>query len=255
LMELCLRRYYVPQNLRRSGIVRSNKESLNNGGSADIYHGFFGSYEVAIKSFRIRQDTAAYVQKAFAKEAMILSTLNHPHIVKFRGVIMDGVELCIIVDWMPHGDITDYVRNTPRADKEDLINQVALGLEYLHTKGVVHGDLKGENVLVDRRGQARLGDFGLSSVEKAEYQNLIETDSAWFKDLELSGLPECTVTVVTTLLTTVGGTPRWMSPERLTPSEFGRTSAKPCTASDVWAFGLLCYEVSRARIMPCLLRC
>ncbi|KZT27733.1 kinase-like protein [Neolentinus lepideus HHB14362 ss-1] len=241
LTELCLRRYYIPQELLKSGITRSDRECLNNGGSADVYHGFFGPHEVAIKSFRMRQDTAAYVQKAFAKEAMLLSTLNHENIVTFRGVVVEGSELCLITDWMSNGDITQYVVKTPHADKEFLINQIAEGLEYLHMKGMVHGDLKGENVLVDQHGRARLADFGLASVEGADYRNLLKR--AWSKDLKLPSLTEGTITIVTTLATTVGGTPRWMSPERLVPAKFGRKSTKPCAAGDVWAFGLLCYEI------------
>ncbi|KAG6809335.1 hypothetical protein H0H92_000656 [Tricholoma furcatifolium] len=102
-------------------------------------------------------------------------------------------------------------------------SDTAAGVEYLHKNDVVHGDLKGANVLIDASGRAALGDFGLSSVTDPQILQWTSQSTVESK----------------------GGTTRWQAPELL------RTDIGPAhntKASDVFAWGSVCYEIFTGRL-------
>ncbi|KAG6336076.1 hypothetical protein ID866_3002 [Astraeus odoratus] len=118
---------------------------------------------------------------------------------------------------MDKGNAHEYVQN-PQIDPRPLIDDIAQGLHYLHTyeQGeIIHGDLKGANVLISPDDHALLTDFGLS----------------YFVNSSLS-IP---------LSTPRGGTLNWMPPEIL---DNGEVSAK----ADVWSFGMTCLELFSRKI-------
>ena len=69
----------------------------------------------------------------------------------------------VVMPFMRHGDVPTYLDNNANTDKQKLAAEIACGLDYLHARGVIHGDLKLVNVLIDNDGTARLSDFGLAS--------------------------------------------------------------------------------------------
>ncbi|KAF9778334.1 kinase-like domain-containing protein [Thelephora terrestris] len=78
-------------------------------------------------------------------------------------LLQRGCGIEIISSWMPGGDLVGYIKNS-NADRLSLLSDVVEGLCYLHSYDVIHGRLKGSNVLVDDVGRARISDFGLSRV-------------------------------------------------------------------------------------------
>jgi len=118
--------------------------------------------------------------------------------------------------WARNGDLPTYLKANPNAPQDLLIYDVALGLQYLEQKGLVHGDLKGFNILISDSGTACITDFGGS---------LFRND----------GTVSLTVGA-----STQGGccTWRWAAPEFLHTSEL-----RPTFKSDIWAFGCVCFEV------------
>ncbi|CAE7110294.1 unnamed protein product [Rhizoctonia solani] len=66
----------------------------------------------------------------------------------------------LVSPWMENGTVMEYITKHPDVDRPELCTQIACGLAYLHSMGTIHGDIKGENVLVAQNGVAMLTDFG-----------------------------------------------------------------------------------------------
>ncbi|KAK1221567.1 Rho guanine nucleotide exchange factor [Marasmius sp. AFHP31] len=115
------------------------------------------------------------------------------------------------------GDLHHYLKETPRdaVDHLSLAYDIAAGLAYLHSKEIVHGDLKGVNVLIKVDGSASIGDFGLSRIAESHTTRFTASTSR----------PK--------------GTMRWISPELLDPESTSMTSK----SSDIYAYGCVCYEI------------
>ncbi|KAF9784798.1 kinase-like domain-containing protein [Thelephora terrestris] len=171
---------------------------------------------VAIKDLRIHEDTNR-ISKELCREIIGWKHLSHPNILPLLGVSvsLDPDSFRILTRWMINGNITEYARSNPEVNRLQLLFEVASGVAYLHKLGVVHGDLKGANILVNDEGIACLADFGLMTI-------LIENG---------------TISLSATAVSSAGTVP-WMSPELLS----GKIS-KPTPQSDCYALGMVIYEV------------
>jgi len=129
----------------------------------------------------------------------------------------------MIAPWMSHGTAVDYVGQNPLVPKEKLLSEVAAGLAYLHgvqlrhpngdeVQGVVHGDLKGKNILINDRGEAVISDFGRSKIIADPNYSIV----------------------------VIGGVP-WMAPEVMDSESNGPVPI--CKESDIWAFGVTMMEL------------
>jgi len=87
---------------------------------------------------------------------------KHPNIVPFLGVTSAPLQL--VSNWMPGGNVMEYIKQHPGADRLALLLDVAEALHYLHSRHVAHGDLIGPSILVDDAGRACLTDFGLATI-------------------------------------------------------------------------------------------
>ncbi|KAI6039008.1 kinase-like domain-containing protein, partial [Pisolithus marmoratus] len=149
------------------------------------------------------------------REVHVWSKLRHENIVRMLGVSTEfDSTVSIISEWMPLGSAYAYVQNTEN-DPRPLLEDVARGLLYLHEYDsppgpIVHGDLKGLNVLVSSDHRALLSDFGLSTLN----------------------VPSFNVTVDAVR----GGSFHWMAPELL-------DDHAASTETDVWAFGMTILEL------------
>ncbi|KAF7973762.1 hypothetical protein HWV62_14220 [Athelia sp. TMB] len=179
-------------------VTKSNERLSASGGFGDIWVGLletgsiFGPYKVAIKFIRLHHNTDADREKMemrLMREIAIWKRLEHPNIVHFLGTIRDST-IGMVAPWMGKGNLHDHLRTEclTDMDKLRLPHEIASGLSYLHSKGVIHGDLSSGNVLVRDDGTACLSDFGLSH---------LKTDS--------QGTSYMTMTI--------GGALRWRAPE------------------------------------------
>ncbi|KAG6902397.1 hypothetical protein C0995_000602 [Termitomyces sp. Mi166 len=160
-------------------------------------------------------------QTVYAREAILWAQLSHPNILPFYGLVQLGSRLSFVSRWATNGNLEDYLAGNPGATYRLLLClDTAAGVEYLHKNDIVHGDLKGLNVLIDSSGRAALGDFGLASV----------TDPQILKWSTQSSIAS------------KGGTARWQAPELLPPED---TSEKVYNSkeSDVFAWANVCYEI------------
>ncbi|KAG8909526.1 hypothetical protein FRC00_009934, partial [Tulasnella sp. 408] len=162
-----------------TGLVRRGTEpACARGGFSDVWKGKLKSRidsdeeeDVAIKvlrAVRIQSDGCPInrMHKRMTRETSIWGRLVHPNVVPLRGYSLDEDGTPAIVSrWMDNGDVLTYLARHHFADRRKLVRQVAEGLLYLHSQKppVVHGDLKGGNVLIDRDGDAALCDFGMAT--------------------------------------------------------------------------------------------
>jgi len=103
--------------------------------------------------------------KRLNRETMLWHTLKHPNVLEFLGVVRKmGSFFALVSPYCAKGYVTGYLDDNPQSDRLDLILGVAKGVEYLHDKDVIHGDIKGSNVLIADDGRPLLCDFGRSRI-------------------------------------------------------------------------------------------
>lgn len=172
--------------------------------------------KVALKVLMPGADEVA--QARFKQEAKLASQLEHPNVVRCCDLGRDAERglLYLALDYVSGGSLKERLKMTgamPPEEAARLVAQICQGLDYAHRAGVLHRDLKPDNVLLEAGGRALLTDFGLA------------------KDLSVSGLTSEGLVV---------GTPNYFAPETL---DGGPATAK----SDVYGVGLLLYECLTAK--------
>ncbi|KAK6149546.1 hypothetical protein DH2020_017071 [Rehmannia glutinosa] len=197
---------------------------LGSGTFGTVYHGKWRGSDVAIKRikkscFTGRQSEQERLTNEFWKEAEILSKLHHPNVVAFYGVVQDGPggTLATVTEYMVDGSLRHVLlrkdRQLDRRKRLIIAMDAAFGMEYLHSKNIVHFDLKCDNLLVNLKDPSRpickVGDFGLSKIKR--------------NTLVSGG---------------VRGTLPWMAPELLNGS-----SNKVSEKVDVFSFGIVLWEI------------
>ncbi|KAJ6521959.1 kinase-like domain-containing protein [Mycena vulgaris] len=188
------------------------------GGSfGDVYKGLLCDQTVAVKMMRVFEESDIdALLKEFGREALIWRQLSHPNLLPFFGLYYFQQRLCLVSPWMENGHIRAFLKKK-LYDTDyllSLILDVALGLEHLHNKGVIHGDLKGDNIFVTPSRRACIADFGLSSI-------ITSVSSVQFT---YSSKP------------TQGGTIRYQAPEL---HRGGHSDLR----SDIYAFAAVAYEL------------
>ncbi|OJA19153.1 hypothetical protein AZE42_05393 [Rhizopogon vesiculosus] len=175
----------------------------------------YGKIEVAVKSLRTLDLSKARVKalrKMIYREVRAWATLHHKNILRFFGTTSGfGPLPAFVTPWMDHGSLTNYLSHEffklSNGDRFILV---------VHGKHVIHGNLTAHNVLIDRRGDVYVTDFGLSAI-------LAECDNLPF-DAHHPGSIRCAAPELINLLT-------------------DEEAGKPTTCSDVYSFGSVALEV------------
>ncbi|KAF9468989.1 kinase-like domain-containing protein [Collybia nuda] len=214
----------LPSSLTIRDVTLLEKDAVFGGGFADIYRALYNGKEVALKRMRIfqRGQERHKIHRTFCKEALVWKSLRHPHVLPFLGVDSNTFApyLCMVSPWMRHGTIIRHLSDNKGVDIIKLLTEIAHGLNYLHSQNVVHGDLRGGNILIDDQWQACLADFGLTVVSEA---------------------------TLATHTSNGHGSTRWMAPELHDPESFGFDRFLRTSASDIYALGCVCLEVYTGR--------
>ncbi|KEP46950.1 tyrosine kinase catalytic domain protein [Rhizoctonia solani 123E] len=139
------------------------------GGYGDVYFGrLHDGTAVAIKTIRTYyqpgQQALVYHKQA-AKEVYTWSKCKHPNVVQLTGLAVFRGCVAMVSRWEEHGNLLSYLSNHPSTDRCSLSVAICEGLVYLHGINIVHGDLKGANVLIAQDGTPMLADFGNASLD------------------------------------------------------------------------------------------
>ncbi|KAI9123329.1 hypothetical protein K1719_006218 [Acacia pycnantha] len=166
------------------------------GAFGTVYRGIYDNQDVAVKVLDWGEDgvttaaETAVLRASFRQEVAVWHKLDHPHVTKFIGASMGTSNLkipedsssthgensppsracCVVVEYLPGGTLKQFLfRNRRKKLAFKLVVQLALdlsrGLSYLHSKKIVHRDVKTENMLLDRLGHLKIADFGVARVE------------------------------------------------------------------------------------------
>ncbi|EKF27651.1 protein kinase, putative [Trypanosoma cruzi marinkellei] len=167
----------------------------------------------------------------YLREFYFLTYLTHHRIVQCLGVKKIPRGICIVLEYVAGGTLQDLIKNFGSFN-ENVIRlytlQVLQGMEYLQSRGVVHGDLKSANVLMTEKGNLKISDFGTSRFVQTIY--VADSDPDGLSDRG-SGCP------MHGTEKKLCGTPIYMSPELIFTQE-------STFASDVWALGCMVYEMA-----------
>ena len=191
-------------------------QEIGQGVSAQVYKGIMKKTgeEVAIKALKFQKLEGSKLN-TFQRELSILASAQHECLLRFVGAT-DAPPFCIVTEWMPgstlYADLNQLHNLTP-TDRSIAMFDIARGMKFLHSRHIIHRDLKSLNVLIDKDKRAKIADFGLS--------RFITTDEAMTNNI---------------------GTPHWMAPELLGPN--GTYDMKV----DVYAYAILLWEICSSSV-------
>lgn len=171
------------------------RQVIAHGTYGTVYRGVYDGQDVAVKildwgeeGLATATETAA-IRASFRQEVAVWHKLDNPNVTKFVGASMGTSNLkipskstssdghstpsracCVVVEYLPGGTLKNYlIRNRRKKLAFKIVIQIALdlsrGLSYLHSKKIVHRDVKTENMLLDAHRTLKIADFGVARVE------------------------------------------------------------------------------------------
>jgi serine/threonine protein kinase len=187
---------------------------LATGGMAYVYlgHDITLDRTVAIKILKHSLSRNKAFRDQFHQEARAAANLSHPNIVTIHDFGYDGQKLFIIMEYVPGLDLKTYLSrhaNLTLKNGLDLIIQACQGIGYAHRAGIIHCDIKPQNMLVTPDERLKVTDFGIARAISAAQSNLLQ-DVVW-------------------------GSPHYFSPEQA-------AGFPPTPSSDVYSMGIVLFE-------------
>lgn len=150
-------------------------------------HGTRSRY--ALKRIRMESERDGFPVTAM-REIKLLQSLDHPNVIRLYEMLVSHGSVFMVFEYMDH-DLTGILSQSQftftSAHLKSLCYQMLAGLDYLHSTGIIHRDIKGSNILVNRNGLLKLADFGLARFyqkrRRTDYTNRVIT--LWYRPPEL----------------------------------------------------------------------
>lgn len=190
-------------------------EKIKEGGMGTIYkavHPTLGK-EVILKELTL--GSSHILIERFKREAKIMINLRNDYIVPVHDHFKDSHSYYLVMEYVDGISLEDLLKKYRRLKAEAaliIVYQVCKGLKYAHDKGIVHRDIKPDNILISKTGEIKIVDFGIATAFAANDEDLTKTGA-------------------------VMGTPAYMSPEQLTDSKNVDKQA------DIYALGVVLYQM------------
>ncbi|KAM0682854.1 Protein kinase [Mitosporidium daphniae] len=190
--------------------IYTKLKRIGQGASGEV---FVGQEKKTGALVAIKQMDMRYQQKPalIINEISILKASHHPNIVNYLDSYLMGSQLWLIIEYMEGGALTELLEYRGNLDEPDIAtisNEIIKGLHHLHSRSIIHRDIKSDNILLGAGGQVKISDFGFCA--------------------ELSADRRKRATMV--------GTPYWMAPEIIKQKRYD-------ASVDVWSLGIMMIEM------------
>lgn len=191
------------------------EELIGEGGMGEVYRGWDRTLKrpVAIKRLRAELQKARRERERFIKEAELVASLRHPHIVEIYTILRDDEDTFLVFEYIVGRTVHQLLnespgRHLPAERALEILRAVAQAVDHAHERRVIHRDLKPANVMISDEGWVKVMDFGIA---RQVADSLLTTTN------------------------TIVGTPTYMAPEQ--------ALGAVVQESDVYALGVTLYEM------------
>lgn len=190
-------------------VLYKNLSKIGQGASGGVYIAdtVLDKSKVAVKQMRLDKQPK---KDLIANEILVMKRSKHPNIVNFHDAYIYRGDLWIVMDYMEGGSLTDVISHNMMTEPQigAVCRETLSGLCHLHESGVIHRDIKSDNILLSLRGDIKITDFGYCA-------QITETDRH---------------------RNTLVGTPYWMAPEVITRKNYD-------SRIDIWSLGIMVIEM------------